>query len=104
MEEGPGSADTLEEGERLAKVIGDKHVVFMKNHGVLVTGDSVAQAYRRLYKLERVCRAPDGKMTARLHVLWDSRIFTTHLKNILSWNGHAHVKRDGEWERLKQRG
>jgi ribulose-5-phosphate 4-epimerase/fuculose-1-phosphate aldolase len=29
----------------------------MKNHGVLVTGDTVAQAYRRLYKLERVCRA-----------------------------------------------
>ena len=28
----------------------------MKNHGVLVTGDTVAQAYRRLYKLERVCR------------------------------------------------
>src|SRR6185295_4797818 len=28
-----------------------------KNHGVLVTGDTVAQAYRRLYKLERVCRA-----------------------------------------------
>ena len=24
---------------------------------MLVTGDSVAQAYRRLYKLERVCRA-----------------------------------------------
>lgn len=52
-----GTADTLEEGERLAKVIGDKHVVFMKNHGVLVVGDTVAQAYRRLYKLERVCRA-----------------------------------------------
>jgi ribulose-5-phosphate 4-epimerase/fuculose-1-phosphate aldolase len=29
----------------------------MKNHGVLVTGATVAQAYRRLYKLERVCRA-----------------------------------------------
>ncbi len=52
-----GTADTLEEGERLAKLIGDNHVVFMKNHGVLVTGDTVAQAYRRLYKLERVCRA-----------------------------------------------
>ena len=51
-----GTADTLEEGERLAKVIGDKHVLFMKNHGVLVVGESVAQAYRRLYKLERVCR------------------------------------------------
>jgi ribulose-5-phosphate 4-epimerase/fuculose-1-phosphate aldolase len=52
-----GTADFIEEGERLARVIGDKHVLFMKNHGVLVTGDSVAQAYRRLYKLERVCRA-----------------------------------------------
>lgn len=52
-----GTADTLEEGERLAAVLGKKHTVFMKNHGILVTGDTVAQAYRRLYKLERVCRA-----------------------------------------------
>ena len=52
-----GTADTLEEGERLAGLIGDKDIVFMKNLGVLVTGDTVAQAYRRLYKLERVCRA-----------------------------------------------
>ena len=52
-----GTADTLEEGERLAGVIGSKHVVFMKNHGVIVTGSTIAQAYRRLYMLERVCRA-----------------------------------------------
>jgi len=52
-----GLADTLEEGERLARLIGDNQVVFMKNHGVLVVGDNVAQAYRRLYRLERVCRA-----------------------------------------------
>ena len=56
-----GTADTLEEGARLAGVLGDmrggKHTVFMKNHGVLVTGETIAQAYRRLYKLERVCRA-----------------------------------------------
>jgi ribulose-5-phosphate 4-epimerase/fuculose-1-phosphate aldolase len=51
-----GTADTLQEGERLANLMGDKPIVFMKNHGILVTGDSVAQAYRRLYKLERVCR------------------------------------------------
>jgi ribulose-5-phosphate 4-epimerase/fuculose-1-phosphate aldolase len=51
-----GTADSLEEGERLARVIGNKHALFMKNHGLLVTGDTVAQAYRRLYKLERVCR------------------------------------------------
>ena len=61
-----GTADTLEEGERLAALMrgsptgrGDsesKSVVFMKNHGILVTGATVAQAYKRLYKLERICR------------------------------------------------
>jgi len=52
-----GTADFLDEGERLAAAIGDKKVLFMKNHGVLVVGDTVAQAYKRLYKLERICRA-----------------------------------------------
>jgi ribulose-5-phosphate 4-epimerase/fuculose-1-phosphate aldolase len=51
-----GTADFVSEGERLARLMGDKHVVFLKSHGVLVAGDTVAQAYRRLYKLERVCR------------------------------------------------
>jgi ribulose-5-phosphate 4-epimerase/fuculose-1-phosphate aldolase len=61
-----GTADTLAEGERLAKLMRGsplggvdstfKPVVFMKNHGILVTGDTIAQAYKRLYKLERVCR------------------------------------------------
>ena len=51
-----GLAATLAEGERLAAVMGTKPIVFMKNHGVLVTGDSVAQAYRRLYRIERICR------------------------------------------------
>jgi ribulose-5-phosphate 4-epimerase/fuculose-1-phosphate aldolase len=51
-----GTADTPEEGHRLASLMRDKPIVFMKNHGILVTGETVAQAYRRLYKLERVCR------------------------------------------------
>jgi len=51
-----GLAATLDEGERLARAMGVRPIVFMKNHGVLVTGDTIAQAYRRLYRLERVCR------------------------------------------------
>ena len=52
-----GNADTHAEGERLAKLIGDKQLMFMKNHGVLVVGEDIPQAYRRLYMLERVCHA-----------------------------------------------
>jgi len=51
-----GLADSLQEGERLAGLMQGKNIVFMKNHGVLVVGDTMAQAYRYLYKLERVCR------------------------------------------------
>ena len=52
-----GTAEVHDEGERVAHLVGDKHVLFMKNHGVCVMGDTVPQAYRRLYKLERVCKA-----------------------------------------------
>jgi ribulose-5-phosphate 4-epimerase/fuculose-1-phosphate aldolase len=45
------------EGERLAGVLGpEKSVLFMANHGVVVAGKSVAEAYDRLYYLERVCQ------------------------------------------------
>lgn len=71
-----GTADTLEEGERLAQLIGDMPVTFMKNHGVLVIGETVAQAYKRLYLLERVCRAQVLAMStgARLALLSDEVI------------------------------
>lgn len=51
-----GLAHTVAEGERLAQLAAGKPIVFMKNHGVLVMGDSIAQAYHRLSRLERVCR------------------------------------------------
>lgn len=59
-----GTADHVTEGERLASLLmDDTHVLFMKNHGILVVGDTVAQAYRRLYLLERVCRAQISAMS-----------------------------------------
>jgi ribulose-5-phosphate 4-epimerase/fuculose-1-phosphate aldolase len=68
-----GTADSLEEGERLAAAIGSCHTLFMKNHGVLVTGSTIGQAYRRLYMLERICRAQVLAMSTgqKLKVLAD---------------------------------
>jgi ribulose-5-phosphate 4-epimerase/fuculose-1-phosphate aldolase len=51
-----GVAASLGEGERLAAAMAGRPIVFMKNHGVVVTGATMAQAYRRLYRIERVCR------------------------------------------------
>jgi len=52
-----GTADFTAEGDRLAEVMGEKQVMFMKNHGVLTVGDTVGQAFRRLYLIERVAKA-----------------------------------------------
>ena len=59
-----GLADTVQEGERLAAMIGDKPVLFMRNHGVLVATDSIAQASFLLYMLERACRAQIRAMSS----------------------------------------
>src|SRR5438067_12080000 len=44
------------EGDRLARVLGSKRVMFLANHGVIVAGASVAEAFDSLYYLERACR------------------------------------------------
>jgi ribulose-5-phosphate 4-epimerase/fuculose-1-phosphate aldolase len=44
------------EGDRLARVLGTKRVMFLANHGVIVVGPSVAEAFDSLYYLERACR------------------------------------------------
>lgn len=41
------------EGDRIATTLGDADVLFLKNHGVIVTGPSIAQAWDDLYYLER---------------------------------------------------
>jgi ribulose-5-phosphate 4-epimerase/fuculose-1-phosphate aldolase len=51
-----GLALDYAEGERLARALGDKSVLLLRNHGVLVTADSPAQGFERLYFLERACQ------------------------------------------------
>ena len=51
-----GLAEDLEEGDRLAEALGEKRILFMANHGIIVVGPSVAQAFDDLYYLERTCQ------------------------------------------------
>ena len=45
------------EGERMASVLGTKSVLMLGNHGALVIGETIPQAFERLYFLERACQA-----------------------------------------------
>jgi ribulose-5-phosphate 4-epimerase/fuculose-1-phosphate aldolase len=44
------------EGDRLARALGGRRVLFLASHGVIVVGESVAEAFDALYYLERACR------------------------------------------------
>jgi ribulose-5-phosphate 4-epimerase/fuculose-1-phosphate aldolase len=51
-----GMANTDEEGERLANLLGNRSIMMMGNHGILVAAATVAEAFDLAYYLERACR------------------------------------------------
>ncbi len=61
-----GPAFDPAEGTRLAGLTGDKTVLMMANHGVATLGRSVAEAYDRLYYLERTAQV-------QLYAMWTGR-------------------------------
>jgi ribulose-5-phosphate 4-epimerase/fuculose-1-phosphate aldolase len=52
--EGPSLA--LAERQRLATNLGDKNALILRTHGLLTCGQTVAQAFVRMYRLERACQ------------------------------------------------
>lgn len=51
-----GPSLELGERERLAKNLGEKNVLILRSHGLLTCGETVAQAFVRMYRLERACQ------------------------------------------------
>ena len=50
-----GIALDMDEQQRLVADLGDKPVMILRNHGLLATGGSVAEAFLRMYYLEKAC-------------------------------------------------
>lgn len=75
-----GIADATTEGERMAEAMGDKRVLFLANHGVVVVGDTIAQAFDDFYYLERACQVQVLAMQTGqpLAVMPDEMAQTTH--------------------------
>ncbi|NDA44282.1 MAG: hypothetical protein EBX78_11800 [Gammaproteobacteria bacterium] len=50
-----GISYDLDERRRLVRDLGDKPVMIMRNHGLLTVGTTVAQAFLRMFYLEKAC-------------------------------------------------
>ncbi len=51
-----GMANTDAEGDRLARLMGNRNIMMLGNHGILVCAATVAEAFDLSYYLERACR------------------------------------------------
>lgn len=52
-----GVATDLEERERLVQDLGTKSAMILRNHGTLTVGETIAEAFIKMYFLERACEA-----------------------------------------------
>jgi len=50
-----GIAENTDEGARMADALGGNRVLFLAHHGVIVVGETMAEAFDDLYYLERAC-------------------------------------------------
>ena len=51
-----GMANSDDEGLRIARLMGNKQIMMMGNHGILICAETVAEAFDLTYYLERACR------------------------------------------------
>jgi ribulose-5-phosphate 4-epimerase/fuculose-1-phosphate aldolase len=51
-----GLAVEEDEGQRMTEALGDNNILILANHGVIVTGPSVAETFYDLYYLEQCCK------------------------------------------------
>ena len=52
-----GIAVDLDERDRIVADLGSKNLMLLRNHGTLAVGETVGEAFIRLYTLERACQA-----------------------------------------------
>lgn len=64
FDEYTGGVDDADGGRYLAESVGDATAVILANHGVLLTGETVAQATYRATNFERTCRLNHQAMVA----------------------------------------
>ncbi|MEO6339538.1 MAG: class II aldolase/adducin family protein [Caulobacteraceae bacterium] len=59
-----GIATELEERDRLVEDLGEKNAMLLRNHGTLTVGETVGEAFLRMYFLERACEAQVHMLSA----------------------------------------
>ncbi|WP_299329528.1 class II aldolase/adducin family protein [Parasphingopyxis sp.] len=91
-----GVAFPQEEGERIAEAVSQAPIVFLQNHGVIVTGSGIEVAFDDLYYLDRACRlqAIAAGLGSPAIVLQDETLAKTaeQIESVRERNAFAHFR------------
>ena len=68
-----GIALDLDERERLVHDMGDKHLMVLRNHGTLAIGKSCADAFLRMFFLERSCSMQVRALAGGVKLNWPNQ-------------------------------
>jgi ribulose-5-phosphate 4-epimerase/fuculose-1-phosphate aldolase len=63
-----GVALNLDEQARLLADLGDHEGMILRNHGVLVVGASIAEAFNSLFRLERACQVQIAALSCNVKI------------------------------------
>ena len=97
-----GPALNLDERARLVADLGDREVMILRNHGLLVTGTSIAEAFNNLFRLERACQLQVMTLSCNTPLRMPSREAVAQTNRIFKPTGE---RRRGllEWPALLRR-
>ena len=89
--------------ERLANDMGDKDVVILRNHGVLLGARTIPEAFVRLHEFEFACRAQVQAMAGQAYLAAPpDAVLDAHARAVDRWLDRCHGPRDEtrclEWE------
>lgn len=97
-----GFGNEREEGERIADVLGDKQILLLANHGVVATGESVSEAYYRLYFLERAATTQMIAMAAGKRKLISEAVLDKSRSILQAWKTEFRADVDLYFEAVKR--
>jgi len=71
-----------DEGERLVQSLGDKRILMLKNHGPVVMGRSLPEAFIKYWVLQRACEIQLATMSMGKPVLVGDDVIAVHQRDI----------------------
>jgi ribulose-5-phosphate 4-epimerase/fuculose-1-phosphate aldolase len=96
-----GVADNLDERERLVQDLGDSDYLVLRNHGLLVCGPTIGQAFKEMFAMEKACKTQLAIMQAGGTVIKISDNLLQHTSKQFARNRAVTKARPSGWASIK---